>query len=231
MYTSLHRDGKLPRARASAAPRAREGSLEILGSIARIIRCQRGQALPVGPPEQFWLEVRHGIARLCSFAATDRRRILAFLFPGDVWTVTPADSCMSSVEAVVDDTLLARYSRRAVEDLVARDPSVGASLCQLAFASARHMERRLLHLCKVTATEKVCCFLLDLAQRTPPDESGFVALQMSRQDIADYLTLTNETVSRTLTSLRQHKVISLPTPHQVCILDGSRLARSSVRPE
>ena len=135
---------------------------------------------------------------------------------------------MSSVEAVVDGTLLARYSRHEVANLVAHDPSVGASVCQLAFASARHMERRLLHLCKMTATEKVGSFLLDLARHTPPDESGFVALQMPRQDIADYLTLTNETVSRTLTALRKRCAIALPTPHQVDILDCSRLAQQAV---
>jgi CRP-like cAMP-binding protein len=92
------------------------------------------------------------------------------------------------------------------------------------------MERRLLDLCKMTATEKVCAFLLDLVERTPPNESEFVALHMSRQDVADYLALTNETVSRTLTALRQRKVIALPTPREVLILDRARLSRLSDEP-
>jgi CRP/FNR family transcriptional regulator, nitrogen fixation regulation protein len=231
MYTRLGRRRMLLQSRSVATPSAHEDPRQILGSIARVIRCRRGQTLSLEPTEQFWLEARSGIARLCSFDATGRRRIVAFLFTGEVWTITPEDSSFFSVEAVVDDTVLARYPRRAVEALVARDPAASASMCQLAFASARQMERRLLALCKMTATEKVCAFLLDLVERTPANESGFVVLQMSRQDIADYLALTNETVSRTLTALRQRKVIGLPTPREVFILDRARLARPFDEPE
>jgi CRP/FNR family transcriptional regulator, nitrogen fixation regulation protein len=230
MNTRLDRRRTLLPSRSVARPQACEDPRQILGGIARMMRCRRSQTLSLEPTEQAWLEARNGIARLCSFDATGRRRIMAFLFAGDVWTITPEDSSVFSVEAVVDDTVLARYPRRAVEALVARDPAASASMCQLAFASARHMERRLLDLCKMTATEKVCAFLLDLVERTPPNESEFVALHMSRQDIADYLALTNETVSRTLTALRQRKVIALPTPREVLILDRARLSRLSDEP-
>jgi CRP/FNR family transcriptional regulator len=73
------------------------------------------------------------------------------------------------------------------------------------------------------ATEKVASFLLLMADQQGSNDEGTVDVPMTRSDVADYLGLTVETVSRTLTKLRQDELIALPTPARIEILDRNRL--------
>ena len=72
-----------------------------------------------------------------------------------------------------------------------------------------------------TAAEKLAAFLIDWAKRCPGDPT--VTLAMTRQDIADYLGLTIETVSRTLSGLQRRALIELPSARQVRLVDASAL--------
>jgi CRP/FNR family nitrogen fixation transcriptional regulator len=72
-------------------------------------------------------------------------------------------------------------------------------------------------LCRRSAVEKVAAFLLDWARQ--PIAGGTIALAMTRQDIGDYLGLTIETVSRTLSQLERDGVIELPSVRQIRIKD------------
>jgi CRP/FNR family nitrogen fixation transcriptional regulator len=74
-----------------------------------------------------------------------------------------------------------------------------------------------------TAKERVAAFLLEMAERVPG--GGQVELPMSRQDIADYLGLTIETVSRTLTELARAAAIELPTTRRVVLRNRAALAK------
>ena len=76
-----------------------------------------------------------------------------------------------------------------------------------------------------TAEEKLASFLLEMLDRSPASDT--IDLPMSRTDIADYLGLTIETVSRTFSSLKQHEVLSLPNAHRVIILDRDALEELS----
>ena len=72
-----------------------------------------------------------------------------------------------------------------------------------------------------SALEKVAAFIVDQFRRT--GSSGRVELQISRNDMADFLGLTIETVSRTLTKLRNQSVIEIPQALSIRILDSGRL--------
>jgi CRP/FNR family transcriptional regulator, nitrogen fixation regulation protein len=76
----------------------------------------------------------------------------------------------------------------------------------------------------LNAREKVSAFLLQMAERTCSDE---LELPMSRQDIADYLGLTIETISRTMTQLESCAAISLPTSRRVLLRNRGALSHAS----
>ena len=84
-------------------------------------------------------------------------------------------------------------------------------------------------LARKSATEKVASFLMVLLERIGVNEGGLsmIELKMKRADIADFLGLTIETVSRTFTQLRNSGIISLQSAQSVVVLDADSLAEVS----
>jgi CRP/FNR family transcriptional regulator, nitrogen fixation regulation protein len=111
------------------------------------------------------------------------------------------------VEAMIEGTAVARYSRRRLEMLAATDPQVAARVREIAFETISRLERRMLTLGRMTALEKVGSFLLEMAERSSK-ETEEVVLPMSRYDIADYLALAVETVSCALTDFKHRGAIT-----------------------
>jgi len=99
--------------------------------------------------------------------------------------------------------------------LATHDAGVARELFALAGYEVQRMRERVLLLIK-TAQERVVGFLLEMAERVPTGNA--IELPMSRQDIADYLGLTIETVSRTVTSLEDSAAIELPTSRRSIVL-------------
>ena len=195
-------------------------------TLATFMRCYRGQTIygPEDPPE-YWYCVVSGMARKSMLLVDGRRRIVDFLLPGDFFGFSVREEHHLEVEAVTEDTVVARYPRRRVETLAECDPNVGRYIRHLAFESISRLEARIGILGRVTAIEKVSAFLLEMAQRSLNGPSTVVVLPMSRNDIADYLALSTETVSRALTSLVRCGAITLTTKRQVRIVDRSALER------
>src|SRR5258708_6327630 len=100
------------------------------------MRCHRGQRIhsPEDPP-QYWYRVVSGTARKSTLLVDGRRRIVDFLLPGDLFGFSARDECHFEVEAVSEDTVIARYPRRRVEALAESDPEVGRHIRNLAFES------------------------------------------------------------------------------------------------
>ena len=119
-----------------------------------------------------------------------------------------------SAEAIADAKVLV-IKRSMLTALAAHDPGVARELFALTGYEAQRMQERVLLLIK-TARERVVGFLLEMAERVPAGNA--IKLPMSRQDIADYLGLTIETVSRTLTSLEDLAAIELPTSRRSIVL-------------
>ena len=112
--------------------------------------------------------------------------------------------------------------RSTIEALATRDNDVARQLWTMTGRELHRMQEHILLLIK-TAQERVAGFLLEMAERIK--STNEVELPMSRQDIADYLGLTIETVSRTLTSLENSAAIALPSSRRIVLRNRAALSR------
>jgi CRP-like cAMP-binding protein len=174
-------------------------------------------------PAEFCYRIESGAARECTLLADGRRQVVGFLMPGDMSGFCAPEVHRFSGEIIADSTTVARYPRHWVERLAESDPEVGRRFRQLALDAIDRLQVRMSLLARPTALERVSTFLLEMADRCAPSAEHVIELPMSRYDIADYLALSVETVSRTLTSLRRRRLIALPSARRVTILSRERL--------
>jgi len=172
-------------------------------SIAALSQWSEGQALyHERDPAISVYRVVTGAVRKCALLADGRRQILDFLLPGDLFGFGAHNAHRYLVEVIVDGTTIARYPRREIEKLAESDPEVGRAIRETAFESITRLQRRLVLLGQTHALERVSAFLLEMADRSSAQGGDATFLPMSRYDIADYLGVAVETVSRALTKLR-----------------------------
>jgi CRP/FNR family transcriptional regulator len=157
-----------------------------------------------------------------------RRQITGFLFPGDFLGLADDDVYAYSAEAVTDAALY-RYRSEEMEALLARYPKMEKRLHTIASHELAEAQEQMLLLGRKTATEKVASFLLAFAERAALRGEGrdVLFMPMTRHAIADYLGITTETVSRTLSRFRHDGLISSPRNNQIEILDRDALCRIS----
>ncbi len=165
-----------------------------------------------GDSSGLFFKVVTGVVRTCKFLGNGRRQIDAFYLPGDVFGFEAGQVHAFSAEAVCDCTVVA-YRRHGVESLVGRDEGLSHQMLSYAMDSLARAQEHALMLGRKSAAEKLAAFLLEWAEHSA--ESEVVSLAMARQDIADYLGLTIETVSRTLSQLERDGVIELPTTRRI----------------
>jgi CRP/FNR family transcriptional regulator, nitrogen fixation regulation protein len=156
----------------------------------------------------YWYQIIGGAARKCTQMSDGRRQIVDFFLPGDLFGFHAGARHDCSVECVVPNTTVVRYQRPRMESLMESDPLLARRVREIAFDSIDRMQSRTILLGCGRALERVGGFLLEMADRRKIDTDGTVALPMSRYDIADYLAIAVETVSRSLTTLRTRQVIS-----------------------
>jgi CRP-like cAMP-binding protein len=126
-----------------------------------------------------------------------------------------------SAEAIVDSKVLV-IKRSALVAQAARDTDVARQLWTMTAGELQRVQSHIMLLVK-TAQERVAGFLLEMASRAPARNE--IELPMSRQDIADYLGLTIETVSRTLTQLENSAAIAVPTSRRIVLRNRAALSR------
>jgi len=173
-----------------------------------------------GADTDVFYKVVSGVVRACKFLSDGRRQIEAFHVAGALFGFELGEERLMSAEAVTDCTLIS-YRRHSVEALAQKDQTVSHQLFQYAMQNLAQAQGHCLLLGRRGAAEKVACFLLDWAKRA--SDKRLLHLAMTRQDIADYLGLTIETVSRSLTQFERDGVIALPCARQVEILDTDAL--------
>jgi CRP/FNR family transcriptional regulator, nitrogen fixation regulation protein len=162
-----------------------------------------------GAQADYYYKVVSGVVRTCKFLVDGRRQIDAFLIPGDVFGLESASEYRLCAEAVSDCTVIAYRKTK----ITAGDPNLSQELLGFAMQNMVRAQSHSLLLGRHSAVEKVAGFLLDWAEKFC--NQGTLSLAMTRQDIADYLGLTIETVSRTLSQLERDKVIELPSVRQI----------------
>ena len=154
-----------------------------------------------------------------------RRQLGGFYLPGDIFGLEFTDEHALSAEAIID-TKVQVIKRSALNALAGRDAAVARELFLLTGCELRRVQDRILLLIQ-SAQERVAGFLLEMTDRVSVGDA--IELPMSRQDIADYLGLTIETVSRTLTSLERSAAIEVPTSRRIWLRNRSELNRMTAR--
>jgi CRP/FNR family nitrogen fixation transcriptional regulator len=172
-------------------------------------------------PTDYVYKVLRGAVRTYKLLNDGRRQIDAFYLPGDTFGLELGDEHSCSAEAITDSSILV-VKRSVVLATAERSNDIARRLWSTTAAELQRAQHHTMLLIK-SAQERVAAFLLEMAERLSFD--GALELPMSRQDIADYLGLTIETVSRTLTQLQGTAAIALPASRRVVLRNRSALNR------
>jgi len=162
-----------------------------------------------------------GSVRLCRISEEGERQICDFFLTGDLLGITNADTHTFSAEAIEDCTLI-KYSRSGIAALMKQDPALAYELQQLTATGLHGAYEHMMRLRRRSARDRVAWFLLAMAKRAANDNC--LHLPMSRVDIADYLGMAHETVSRVFTQLKKSGEISEISLNQIKLLKLKDLA-------
>ncbi len=167
----------------------------------------------------------NGSLKIYTLLADGRRQITGFMFPGDFLGISIDDEYAFTAEALVKAELW-WFTRDAFDRFVEANPAVERELYRLAAHELAAAQAQMVLLGRKTAAERLASFFLSLLERQELVDCHTHTefdLPMSRLDIADYLGLTKETVSRMLAQLRDRRLIRLASQDRIEILDRDGL--------
>jgi CRP/FNR family nitrogen fixation transcriptional regulator len=193
-------------------------SLPAIGSALNFAENQ--QIYGEGDDAVLFFKVASGVVRTCKFLSDGRRQIDAFYLPGNVFGLEIGAEHSLSAETVRNSTVVS-YRRRDLEMLAVRNEELWHQLFSYAMQSLARAQQHVVLLGRKCAVEKMAAFLTEWAAYSP--KSDVLILEMPRRDIADYLGLTIETVSRTFAYLEGRALIELPTARQIRLKDPEGL--------
>lgn len=215
-----------PASHLRAVPADRTAFATEMEQIGKTVTYARGKAIvEEGGAADYIFRVASGALRSVRLLPDGRRCITSFLLPGDFFGFNDGGLSSHSVEALSDVTLV-RYPVASFAALLDRSPSAARHFFHMVCSELSAAQERLLLLGRKSALERLASFLVSLADRQPTKvvRSGAVlTLPMSRGDVADYLGLTVETVSRLLATLRSRRTIDVPNATDVVLLDREGL--------
>ena len=174
-----------------------------------------------GEPADYLYKVISGTVRTYKVLTDGRRQVGGFYVAGDIFGLETGGEHAFAAEAITDCKVLV-IKRSALMALAERDHEVSHQLWTITGGELRRVQDHIMLLVK-SAQQRVASFLLEMSERISADNA--VELPMSRQDIADYLGLTIETVSRTLTTLENAATIELPSSRRIVLRNRSALSR------
>ena len=181
-----------------------------------------------GEPASYLFNITEGVVKVYRLLPDGRQQITGFLFPGDFLGLATGNAYAFSAEAVTP-VRYCRFARKPLERFLGDAPRMERQLLTIASNELAAAQEQMVVLGRKTAREKLASFLITLSQRMKrlgkPED--MLDLPMSRADIADYLGLTTETVSRTFTQFRTSGLIELPKAGGVRIKNRASLVRIS----
>jgi CRP/FNR family transcriptional regulator, anaerobic regulatory protein len=199
--------------------------------LARLFAAATPEVVPAGEwvvrpeaPTSETFVLRDGLVHVSRFAQDGKRQILAFLFPGDFFGFT-AEERYRSGAFVVDTAVVCRFQRTQLKAAITNLPEAALSTQRQMARVIDSANELVFTLGRKTALEKVASFVwyLSYRQRKLGEPADPVRVPMSRTDIADFLGLTSESVSRAFTILKREGVIRLPDPQNIEVPDFARL--------
>lgn len=197
--------------------------MRLLGTMQRLRPEQ--SVFHEGDPAKRVFMVTQGALKLYTLLADGRRQVTGFMFPGDFLGMSVDEEYAFTVEAL-EDTELYWFTREAFDRFLSEHPQVERELYRLAAHELAEAQRQMVLLGRKSAAERLASFFMSLlvrAERASGAPATSFDLPMTRVDIADYLGLTKETVSRMLADLRGRGLIRLQAQNRVEVLDRNRL--------
>jgi CRP/FNR family transcriptional regulator len=178
-----------------------------------------------GDPASCLFNITAGAVRVYKLLPDGRRQIVGFLYPGDFLGLATGDRYAFSAEALSTGTAC-RFHKKAYRKMLVELPDLEAALLDRASHELQAAHNQMLLLGRKTAVERLASFLADLAARSrrAGGDGRVIMLPMTRAEIADYLGLTTETVSRVTSRLKTRGVIRLLSMHSLSIEKPRELA-------
>jgi CRP-like cAMP-binding protein len=214
----------VPAAFPVKVPAEPKSALAALGTISHFER--NNTIFGEGDEADFSYKVISGAVRLSKMMSDGRRQIAEFALPGDYFGINWLEQHALTAEALTDVTV-ACYGRGRLERLGEENREVRAEL----FSTLRHdlwaAQNHLVILGRQSALERVASFLVQLIDRNKSANKAMIDVPMTRQDIADYLGLTIETVCRMLTKLKQSNIIGIPNRNAITVRNDAGLRRAA----
>jgi len=175
-------------------------------------------------PTDYVYQIRGGAVRTYKRLSDGRRQIGAFHLPGDIFGVEDGEVHRFTAEAIVNTTVRVAKRRTLFASFAKGNIRAANNVRHLITRTLEHAENHLLLLGRQNSLEKVAAFLLEMDHRL--EHPNVMALPMSRRDIADYLGMTLETVSRSLSSFRDEGILSFTEKNhrEIVLHDRSTLA-------
>jgi len=213
-----------PKPLALSEPLERRSAFAAFGTTMSYVR--NNTIFSEGDDADYSYEVLTGAVRLSKMMSDGRRQIAEFALAGDYFGINWLEEHAMTAEAL-SDVKVARYARGRLERLGDENREVRAAL----YASLRHdlwaAQNHLVILGRQSALERTASFLVQLMDRKQGTANNILEIPMTRQDIADYLGLTIETVCRMLTKLKQLAIIDTPDRHTIAVGKPAALRRAS----
>ena len=199
-------------------------AMTTLDQIATLTTYRRGERVcGPGKTNASLLYVLSGVAKTFTLLPGGRQQTIDLLLPGDFFALDPRYTDSLVVEALAKVSVIAEYRQHEVEMLAAHRPDIRALLIDVAFRNVRRLQRHMLTMSQLRTTQKVGAFLLELSKRLPERNAESVTLPVSRYDIADYLGLAVESVSRSLSKLKSQGTIRMTGTRRIMITDRAAL--------
>jgi CRP/FNR family nitrogen fixation transcriptional regulator len=202
---------------------AADDGLAVLKSIGTISRFTRNETIfSEGDAAGYTFKIVSGAVRLCKLLADGRRQIAEFRLAGDFFGLECGSEYALTAEAL-SDVIVVRYARNRLDRLELEESGLQRGLMRILKRDLGAAQTHLIMLGRQTAKERVASFLLQLAERAQAGNGSSIEIPMGRQDMADYLGLTIETVCRAISDLKRTKVISVPDRHHIVLRDADML--------
>jgi CRP-like cAMP-binding protein len=194
-----------------------DDGLSALRAIGTVVHFTRNATIfGEGEKAGYSYKVVSGAVRLCKQMSDGRRQIAEFLLPGDFFGFEWRADYSLTAEAL-SDVVLVRYARSRLDRLGEERCDVQRRLLTILSRDLWAAQNHVVMLGRQTAKERVVAFLLVLAERAHARSGDALDVPMCRQDIADYLGLTIETVCRAISDLKRARLIAVPGRAQIVV--------------
>jgi len=196
--------------------------LDSLDRSRRLVRFDRRRTIvSEGAPALSFFSIVSGVVKLYRSLPDGRTQIIGFRFPGDFFAISDTETYTTTAEAltVVE---ACRFSKSRLTRIMQSFPQAQSKILEMCYRYLSESEHHIILLGRKTAKEKVASFLLQYGEqfgREAIQKNHHICMPMTRGEIADFLGLTTETVSRNLTSLARDNAITIGLPHSIRLLN------------